>query len=202
LKTVLLIVLAYFIGSIPFSYLFSRFKGVDPRKSGTGNVGASNALIVAGPWIGALALIGDVAKGFLVIQLARLFGLNDWAIALCAFSAVLGHDFSIFLNFKGGKGVAVTGGVLIALDPIFTVLVVLLWILSMMVLRVFISSTVLILCLLPGLMWLGSWRLEYIIFGLLNALLGIYAHRNDLKRFFAGEELTISESMAKHLKKS
>lgn len=198
----LVIVVSYLIGSIPFSHIFPwLIKGHDVREKGTKNVGASNALIVAGKRAGLLALLGDTGKGIIAVLLARYLGLPTWAIATCALAAVVGHDFSLFLGFKGGKGVATFGGTLIALDPIFTVLVVLLWIFAMLVLRYFIPSTVLVLCFVPVLMWMGSWRNEYIIFGLLNAVLGIYAHRANLRLFFAGEELTISESLAKHFKK-
>lgn len=197
----LVFLISYLIGSIPFSYLAARLKGADPRKAGTGNVGATNALIVAGKTAGIIAVLGDTAKGAAAIILAHYFNLNDWGIALAGLSAVLGHDFSLFLGFKGGKGVATTGGVLIALDPIFTILIVLLWILCMIVFRYFIPSTVLILCFIPIMMWMGSWRIEYIIFGILNAALAIYTHRADLQRFFSGNELTIQESMGKHLKK-
>jgi glycerol-3-phosphate acyltransferase PlsY len=197
----LVIVASYLIGSIPFSYLFSRLKGVDPRKAGTGNVGASNALAVAGKTAGALALAGDTGKGIAAILLARYFGLSDWGIAFSGLAVVAGHDFSVFLGFKGGKGVATTGGVLMALDPIFGTLALLLWILSMVVLRYFIPSTVLILCFIPVMMWMGSWRLAYIVFGILAAVLAIYVHRSDLQRFFSGNELTIQESVAKYSKK-
>lgn len=196
------IVVSYLIGSIPFSHIFPRLiKGRDVREKGTKNVGASNALIVAGKRAGLLALLGDTGKGIVVVLLARYFGLPTSVIAACALAAVIGHDFSLFLGFKGGKGVAVFGGTLIALDPIFTVLVVLLWIFTMLVLRYFIPSTVLVICFVPVMMWMGSWRVEYIVFGILNAALGVYAHRANLQLFFAGEELTISETLAKHFKK-
>ena len=193
--------ISYLIGSIPFSFIFSVIKGEDPRFAGTGNVGATNALVVAGPLAGFFSLIGDIGKGIAAVLLARSFGLTEWGIALSALAAVIGHDFSVFLNFKGGKGVATTGGVLMALDPVFTVLVILLWILSMIVFRYFIPSTILVLCFVPIMMWLGSWRTEYIVFGVLSALLALYVHRFDLQRFFEGNELPIRESMAKYLKK-
>ena len=150
------IVVSYLIGSIPFSHIFPRLiKGRDVREKGTKNVGASNALIVAGKRAGLLALLGDTGKGIVVVLLARYFGLPTSVIAACALAAVIGHDFSLFLGFKGGKGVAVFGGTLIALDPIFTVLVVLLWIFTMLVLRYFIPSTVLVICFVPVMMWMG-----------------------------------------------
>lgn len=201
MKLLLIIFLSYLIGSIPFSYLFSKLKGADLRKGGTGNVGATNVLVVAGPLAGALALIGDITKGILAIQLARYFNLSDWGIALCGLAAVAGHDFSIFLRFSGGKGVATTAGVLLALGPLFSMLVLLLWIIAMIVLRYFIPSTILILAFLPVMMWMVSWRVEYICFATGAFLLAVYTHRADIQRFFAGEELTIQESMAKYLKK-
>ena len=202
IKILLIISISYLLGSIPFSFLFARFKGVDPRQTGTKNVGATNALVIAGPLIGALALIGDIAKGYLAVQLARYFNLPDLGIALCGLAAVIGHDFSLFLKFSGGKGVATTGGVLLALGPLFATLVLLLWIIMMIVIRYFIPSTILTLTLLPLLMWLSSWPGEFILFAFAAALLAVYTHWEDLARFFAGNELTIQEATAKHLKKS
>ena len=201
MKLFFTIIIAYLMGSIPFSYLFSKLKGVDPRKAGTRNVGASNVLVVAGPGMAVLAFLGDFGKGFLAVILARTLGLSHLGVALSGLAAVIGHDFSIFLGFKGGKGLATAGGVLLALDPVFTFLAMLLWILCMIVLRYFIPSTVLMMIFVPAMMWMGSWRVEYIIFGVLNAGLSVYAHRQDLQRFFRGEELTIGESIAKYLKK-
>jgi glycerol-3-phosphate acyltransferase PlsY len=193
------VLLCYLIGSIPFSFLFAKLRrGVDPRRAGTGNVGATNALLVAGKTAGLLAMAGDTAKGIAAVSLARDLGLNEWGIALSGLAAVSGHDFSPWLGFKGGKGVATTGGILIALDPVFTLLVILLWILSMAMFRYFIPSTILVLCFLPVMMWIGSWRLEYIVFAVVNALLALYTHRLDLQRFLAGNELTIAESIAKY----
>ena len=201
MKLLLLIAISYLVGSIPFSYFFPKMKGHDTRKHGTKNVGASNALLVAGPLAGILSLIGDLLKGFLMIQLARYIGLADWGIALVGLAAVVGHDFSIFLKFNGGKGVATTGGVLLGLDPIFAVMVILFWVLCMFLIRYFIPSTVLVLCLLPVIMWMSSWGAPYLVMGIGFAVLGLYAHRNDLKRFFAGEELTISQSLDKVFKR-
>lgn len=199
----LVILGSYLLGSIPFSHLFPKIiKGHDVREKGTKNVGATNALVVGGKRAGLLALVGDIAKGIAAISLARYYFLPDWGVALSGFAAVVGHDFSIFLRFKGGKGVATAGGIFIALDPIFAILIVLIWIFAMAVIRYFIPATVLALCFAPALMWMASWRMEYIVFGVLNAGLAIYAHRVNLQLFFAGQEPTISGSLSKYLKKS
>jgi len=198
LKALFLLVVSYLLGSIPFSHLFpKKIKNRDVRLAGTKNVGATNALVVGGPLVGLLALIGDVAKGYLAVILARYFDSPDSLVALVAILAVIGHDFSIFLGFKGGKGVATTGGILLALDPIFTLITLCLWVLTMLVVRYFIPSTMIIFCFLPVLMWIGSWHGEYILFALINALLGLYAHRENLGAFFAGQELTIAEAIDK-----
>jgi glycerol-3-phosphate acyltransferase PlsY len=198
MKLVLLILFSYLIGSIPFSYLFSRLKGHDVREKGSKNVGATNAFVVGGAGIGILSLAGDVFKGIFAILLARYFSLPAGGIALCALAVIIGHDFPVFLKFRGGKGVATLGGVLLALDPIFTLLVILLWVLCILIFQYFIPSSVLVICFIPAMMWMGSWRWEYLVFAVINAGLGIFVHRQDLRRFFAGEELNISQSIAKY----
>jgi glycerol-3-phosphate acyltransferase PlsY len=202
MQAIFLAVICYLLGSIPFSYLFSKLKGKDPRKGGTGNVGASNAMIVAGPIIAVLSMFGDIAKGSAAVILARYFNLTDWGIVLCGLMAIVGHDFPVFLGFKGGKGVATTGGVLLVLNPFLSFLLILLWGLTMAVTRYFIPSTILILASLPFMMWISFARTEYIFFAVGALLLGLFAHRNDIERFLDGKELSISDSLAKYLKKT
>ncbi|MFA4844345.1 MAG: glycerol-3-phosphate 1-O-acyltransferase PlsY [Candidatus Margulisiibacteriota bacterium] len=201
MKTIFIILSAYLIGSIPFSHIFPKLKGKDVKTAGTKNVGATNALVVAGPLMGALALAGDIAKGYLAIFLAQHYHLAPWAVLLAGFAAVAGHDFSLFLRFKGGKGVATTGGTFLAIDPVFGLLMILIWALCLAVFRYFIPSTMVALAFAPVLMWMGSMSWSYILYGVALFFLAAYAHRGDLKRFAAGQELTIAESMAKYLKK-
>src|SRR3989339_918297 len=191
---------AYLLGSLPFSHFFpSKIKGKDVREEGSGNVGATNVLVVAGPWPALLSLFGDIAKGYLAIVGARLIGLTDWGIALAGLASIVGHDFSVFLRFRGGKGVATTGGILLALDPFLTLVVVLFWLFSFLVVRYFIPATVLIICLLPVLLWLGSWGIEYITFAAVGAVLAVYVHRFDLQWYFSGKDTTIGEALRKFL---
>ena len=110
------LVLAYLLGSLPFAYLISLRKGVDIRKVGDRNVGAANVFRSGGPKVGLLALSLDVAKGVPFVFLAySLFKFPEPTIMVMALSAILGHAYSPWLGFKGGKAVAVTFGVLIAL---------------------------------------------------------------------------------------
>jgi glycerol-3-phosphate acyltransferase PlsY len=197
----LIILVSYLLGSIPFSHIFPKIKGKDVRKGGTKNIGASNALVVAGPVMGVLALAGDIAKGYLAVSIAHYYSPLPWAAVLAGLAAIAGHDFSIFLKFKGGKGVATTGGALMAFDLIFAMFVLLLWLLLILVSRYFIPSTLIMLGIIPLLMWVLGKRMEYIVFGFLAFALVLYAHREDIKRIISGKELNTSESVRHYLRK-
>jgi len=111
--------LAYLIGSVPFAVLVSRGMGLpDPRTFGSGNPGATNVMRTGSRKAAALTLLGDAGKGALVVVLGRVAGLDLDALALCGLAAFVGHVFSVFLGFRGGKGVATAAGVLLALDPL------------------------------------------------------------------------------------
>ncbi len=115
------LLISYLVGSIPFGLLFSRMAGKDVRKEGSGNIGATNVNRVLGKKLGILTLLCDVAKGFLPVFVASIMlpeGDNqELYIGLCGLTAVLGHMFSIYLGFKGGKGVATALGVFLFFSP-------------------------------------------------------------------------------------
>ena len=115
-----LIALSYLAGGIPTGYLAARwFKGIDIRKHGSGNPGTANVYRVVGTGAGAVTLLGDALKGFLPVLLAqRLFPEQPWFALLCGAAAIVGHDWTVFLGFKGGKGVATSAGVFAALTPL------------------------------------------------------------------------------------
>lgn len=109
---------SYLLGSIPFGLLFSKIKGKDPRKYGSGNIGATNIARVIGKKWGIFTLICDLLKGLIPVFLAKIAGVSDFFIALTGLFAVCGHCFSIFLGFKGGKGVATALGVFLGICPL------------------------------------------------------------------------------------
>jgi glycerol-3-phosphate acyltransferase PlsY len=197
----LIILVSYLLGSIPFSHIFPRIKGHDVSKKGTKNIGATNALVVAGPVLGALALVGDIAKGYLAVSLACYYSPLPWVAVAAGLAAILGHAFSIFLKFKGGKGVATLGGALLAFDLIFGVFVVLFWILLILVTRYFIPSTLIMAGMIPLMMLVLNKRMEYIVFGVLAFVLLLYTHRQDIKRIIVGKELNTAESVKHYLEK-
>ncbi|HET6370588.1 MAG TPA: glycerol-3-phosphate 1-O-acyltransferase PlsY, partial [Nitrospiria bacterium] len=115
----MILIIGYLLGSIPCGLLVALgVKGIDPRRSGSGNIGATNVLRTAGKKEGLLTLLGDLGKGYLAVFLALKFaqGGEVWVLA-AGLSAVLGHLYSIFLRFRGGKGVATSLGVLLAIHP-------------------------------------------------------------------------------------
>lgn len=201
MNVVLIVIASYLIGSIPFSHIFPKIKGKDVRQGGTKNVGATNALVVAGPLMGGLALLGDIVKGYLPVALAIYYFPSPWVAVAAGVAAIVGHDFSIFLKFKGGKGIATTAGVLFAINFVFGIVVALFWGLLILVTRYFIPSTIVVLFAIPIMMWVVGMRFEYIVFGIAALLLALYTHREDIKRIISGKELNTSESMKKYMNK-
>lgn len=113
------IIIAYLLGAIPFAYIIVRRKmGLDIREQGSGNPGALAVWREAGPGFGVLALALDMGKGVLAVYAARWFGLDLPWIAVAGFAAVIGHNWPVFLNFRGGKGAATAMGVLLAFMPL------------------------------------------------------------------------------------
>jgi glycerol-3-phosphate acyltransferase PlsY len=109
---------AYVAGSIPFGVLLARAKGIDLRQVGSGNIGATNVARAMGKGWAIAVLAADAAKGFVPVWLGRRYGLPAWAVALAGGAAIIGHMFTIFLRGRGGKGVATSLGVALALSPL------------------------------------------------------------------------------------
>ena len=118
LKALICVLLGYFIGTINPSYLIARIKGFDIRKRGSGNAGASNALIVFGKAVGVLCALFDIYKACLAIELARQIIFPDYSLAyiITGTATIIGHMFPFYMNFKGGKGLACLGGVVLMYD--------------------------------------------------------------------------------------
>ena len=131
-KYLIIFALSYIVGSIPFAYIIvSLFFRKDVSKEGSGNVGAMNSYEVTGrKWVGFLVFLFDFLKGISVVLISsHLIPDDDFAILAASFSVVLGHNFSLFLRLKGGKGLATSAGVLLLIQPIILLLWVILWLL-------------------------------------------------------------------------
>ncbi len=193
-------ILAYILGSIPTSYLMGKFiKKIDIRDFGSGNVGATNALRVLGTKIGIITLIIDIGKGILAVFMGKIIVAEPSNIVLIAFGlfAILGHIFTIFLKFKGGKGVATSAGVFIALSPLavgiaLIVFVLTVWISKYVSLGSILAALVLFLVELYLNITHSFENIELLIFIFVIAAFIIIRHKSNIKRILAGNENKLS----------
>lgn len=190
LLTVLLTGLAYVLGSVPFGLVFAKnFCGIDPRTAGSGNVGATNVARLCGFKWGALTLVCDVLKGFLPVLLCRLQLVEQapYLYLFVAFAAVAGHMFSLFMGFKGGKGVATTVGVFLAAAPIQLIVAGILCLLVIWRSGYVSAGSLSMMAVLPLLfLFRTSWAL--LLLSLVIGGLVVYAHRENIVRLLHGEE--------------
>ena len=182
---------AFFLGAIPFSWILARlFGGLDIRSVGSGNVGATNVARSLGYGIGATALLLDVAKGVAAVLLARyLCGAEATAAqAMAGGVAVLGHNFSPFLAFRGGKGVATGAGVLGTLAPLVLVLCLVVFIVTVAITRMVALGSVLGSAAMPPATWFLDGDPSLVLLALLLAGLVIVRHRGNIARMLSGRE--------------
>lgn len=187
------LVTSYLLGSVPASYLAGRLRGVDLRRAGSGNLGATNTFRVLGAKVAAPVMLFDVLKGFVpTFFFAGWAGLAEparlgWSLAFGA-AAIVGHVFSLYLRFKGGKGVATAAGVFLALAPLAVGVALLVWLTVLRLGRmVSLASIVAALTLLAVLLALPH---PAAVRGLGAAIAGfvVFAHRANLGRIRRGEE--------------
>lgn len=204
LALVTCLLISYLLGSIPWGYLLVRcFKRIDIRKYGSGNIGFTNVLRVAGKPTAALTLILDSGKGWLAVACLAPWlhgwgrGLNPEIFQIGAFITVVGgHIFPFFLHFKGGKGIATGAGALLALSPAVFGITLGFWLLLVILFRYVSLGSILAVALLPLLMWFFQKQLSLIIFTLILAILIIIRHRDNIKRLLSGKERKIGEKIA------
>ena len=197
MKIALVIISCYFIGSVPFGYILGKlFKKVDIRKYGSGNIGASNALRILGLPLASLVIIGDVGKGILSIYLVKYLNIDSSLILVIAGLAVIcGHNWSLFLGFKGGKGIATTFGVIFALNPVISILAVIVWVIILILTKyVSLSSICAVFSILVFTILLKQ-PYEYIGFSLIILVLSIFTHRENIKRLKSRKERKIGEKI-------
>ncbi len=202
----LAVLLAYLAGSLPTSYLAGRLlRGIDLRREGSGNLGATNVYRTLGAWPAAVVMLVDVAKGFvsaayaprLVAALVPPAGPPDGILPLaCGLAAILGHVFPVWLGFRGGKGVATAVGVFLALSPGATLGAVLVWLAAVALVRIVsVASLALGVCL-PFFVYAEQRARDgaelLVAFAALAGLFVWWTHRENLRRLANGEERRIS----------
>tara|TARA_Y100000590_G_scaffold89601_2_gene100828 strand:+ start:1123 stop:1713 length:591 start_codon:yes stop_codon:yes gene_type:complete len=189
LTTIILFCLfAYICGSIPFGVILAKKQSIDIRKHGSGNIGATNVARTLGKKAGLFTLIGDVLKGWFVVFLANLFFEKPIILALAGLSVFLGHLFSIFLNFKGGKGVATGLGVLSFIMPLPTLISATVFLLCLNISGFISLSSILATIILPIWGIYFKMPLPFIYLSVILALFMLQKHHGNIIRLIEGTE--------------
>jgi glycerol-3-phosphate acyltransferase PlsY len=187
MKILLVILVSYILGSIPFGYIIAKIKGVDITKLGSGNIGATNVGRNLGKPYFFIVLFLDAIKGFIpTILFKLLFGL-EYGILAGLFS-VIGHSYSIFMKFKGGKGVATGLGVSIALIPIETIIGFGVWFLVLMIFKIMsLASIISAVSVFIVVLFLEKSSLIKIVCGIIAVLI-VLRHKSNIERIIKGTE--------------
>lgn len=195
---IIAIAISYLLGSLSSAIIISRLLGLkDPRKSGSGNAGATNMLRISGKKTAALVLLGDLAKGVIAILIATNFlDISGFMLAFCGLAAVLGHIFPVFFKFKGGKGVATGAGVILALNPGVGLAIVATWLLVAVLSR-YSSLAAVVACATTPIYMLMWQQKSYFIPMLILAVLIVIKHHANIRRLVQGNEKKISFSKTK-----
>ncbi len=191
----------YVSGATPFGYIAGKMKGIDIRQHGSGNIGATNAIRVLGKGIGIPVFILDMLKGWLPVLLAKAWlvslpGGEAWVstgAVVTGLAAVLGHMFTFWLGFKGGKGVATTTGVLLGIAPIAMLGGLVVWLVFFFTTRYVSLASMMAgvgvaVTLIIQMNHIGQWDVVLLGFGLLIMVLVIVQHRANISRILAGTE--------------
>ena len=189
--------LNYLLGSLPCGVLVVRItKGVDIREYGSGSIGATNVSRVAGFLPALIAGVGDALKGFLGAYLATRFLSDPYLWFLALFFLIIGHDRSIFLRFKGGKGVATTLGILLFLSWESALLCFLTWVIMASITHYSSVGSLSGALLMPVFLYLWGNPLHFVLWGIFAAALVFWRHKENIKRLIQGKELRMGQKGA------
>lgn len=196
---VLTALVAYLLGSIPTGFLVGQARGIDIRATGSGNIGATNALRVLGKPAGIFVLLMDALKGWVAVVpmaalVCALFGaprggnVHETSAIIAGVSAILGHNYTCWLGFRGGKGIATSAGVLLALVPWALLIIFVVWLLLFVTTRYVSIASMAAAATLPFASWLTHESLPKIIVTGAMGVLAICKHRGNIQRLLAGTE--------------
>jgi len=179
---------AYLLGSIPTGLLLGKAYGIDVRKEGSGNIGATNLYRTVGRKVGVMTLAGDCLKGMLPVLAVKYSSLPVEYAAWVGLAAFCGHVFSVFLRFRGGKGVATALGVFLALSPLAVAIAVGVFVVLMLVWRYVSLGSIAAAAVMPIAVWaLGEGRVVGVV-TMIVAVIVIIRHSENIKRLVAGTE--------------
>ena len=191
---VLVSIIGYFMGCIQTSYIVGKLHGIDIREHGSKNAGATNVAIVVGKKRGFMVAALDILKAAIPMLLIRLIIEDSETLAfVCGFFAVIGHIFPVFMGFRGGKGTATVGGIMLGLNPLFFLIGVSLFILVMMISNYMVIGALAAVVSLIPMVWIGYNDPVMISLAFVLLAVSSYKHRMNIVRLFGGQEVTIRD---------
>ncbi|MDD5020997.1 MAG: glycerol-3-phosphate 1-O-acyltransferase PlsY [Endomicrobiaceae bacterium] len=189
MKTAIYLLMAYLCGAIPFAFIISKyFKSVDIRKCGSGNPGATNVFRSVSKPLGILTFVLDALKGFIPVYFAGFINPSIYFILAVALVTVIGHVYTVFLNFKGGKGVATGCGVFIAFAPMVTVICFLIFAITLFISKYVALSSMFAAIALPIILKIFNYQDVIVLFAVILAMIVIIRHLSNIKRILNGTE--------------
>ncbi len=192
--TVVVLALGYLLGSLPTGLLVVRaLTGQDIRAAGSGNIGTVNVYRVAGLWASILVLAVDMLKGAVPVILARIWGQPAETQVAGGLAAIAGHNWSLFLRFGGGKGIATSFGVLLAISPPVGFVAAAVWGVVVAITRYASLGSLLGMLSVPVTMWVRREPVAHLVFGLITLTFAVYRHRANVARLISGTELRITD---------
>jgi len=192
----------YVLGSVPTGLLVGRAFGVDVLEVGSGNIGMANVLRAAGKWPAVLTMLGDLLKGLLPVLIARSLTDNAWVIAGAALAAVIGACWSVFLRFKGGKGVATGAGTTIGLAPLIGLGLFVFWWVVVLLSRYTSAGAISVMILTPLVFFVTGQPLPYVLYTVTGGMLILWRHRENVRALLAGTERRFGERVRKGRKRA
>ena len=203
LKILVMIAVSYLLGAIPTGFIIGKLtKKIDIREFGSGNVGAANAFRVLGIIPGIMTLIIDIAKGLICASIIATYfhrGCSDQFYNLfqiiAGTSSIIGHNWTIFLDFKGGKGVATSAGVFLAIAPIPILLCVAVWGICALITRYISLSSMIAAISLPIFIVIFNFRIGNLVFGIIAAVFVVIRHKGNIERLLHGTENRIGKKV-------
>jgi len=184
----LLVIFSYLLGSIPSGFIIGKFSGLDVRTVGSGNIGATNVARVIGKGRGLLTLAADTAKGFIPVFIALQMAFSDAVVGLIGAAVFLGHLYPVFLKFIGGKGVATGFGVLLALAPAATLILVGVFGAVFLASRIVSLSSMTAAIAAPLILWLFNYSPAAVVMTIFLAIMIVVRHRANIQRLLNGTE--------------
>lgn len=195
-------VLGHVCGSVPSGlWLVQAFHGIDIRNYGSKNIGTTNVFRTVGPKTAVLVLIADAFKGILAVGIMSYFFHNPLLDVVTALGALLGHNYSLFFGFKGGKGVATALGLLIFMMPKVAVASFGIWLVCVLLTRYVSLGSIMAAIFTPPLAWYLGYPSAYVIFSVVAAFFVVLRHKENIHRLLTGTESKIKPGNAKDLQK-